>query len=388
VRTIRCINKEAGAISVREQGQGTQASIPKIQLLVLGLLVNLFATRVSAQTCIQCPTDAQSGTMGFSLDVFVDRGGPNLTRVNGQTVGSCEILILHANVSYNSVGTDGGVGAGFTGGTGHYSLVRRGAASVAELISDCTPADMGTTLVSVVGAGNSCVPPEGTTMVNTKAMINGNYTLMPTDIAAGALQFEFEYTNGTVLHPNIQNRCADRIRSATQINIFIAPPPTCSITPTTTNIPQGSPATFMFTGSLPSGGPFPNTYCWRKGCPGSGACLSTTATLTISNAQLSDAGCYEITATDSSGCSTTCYGTLNVSPQFTNVLIAGSKLIMSGSGGASNGTYTVLTTTDLSKPPPVWVPLITNQFDASGQFTFTNSINLNESKRFYRLALP
>jgi hypothetical protein len=61
---------------------------------------------------------------------------------------------------------------------------------------------------------------------------------------------------------------------------------------------------------------------------------------------------------------------------------------MSGSGGMANSTYTVLTTTDIAAPMPNWVAMATNQFDANGQFTFTNSINLNESKRFFRIGLP
>src|SRR5439155_7848199 len=149
--------------------------------------------------CIKCPTDAQSSAIGDAFDVLVNRGGV-LTRVSGKTVGSCEHLILNANVSYNPNGTGGGVGAGFTAGNGHYILLKRGAVFVAQLISDCTPADMGTTLVAPVGAADSCSPPAGTTMVPVKAMLDGSYTLTAADIAAGSLQFEFEYTNGAVLN--------------------------------------------------------------------------------------------------------------------------------------------------------------------------------------------
>jgi len=196
-------------------------------LLVLGLLP---VTRASAQPCLRCPTDAQSSVSpGPGFDVLVVRGGTT-NRVSGQTVGACETLILNANVSYNPNGTGGGIGAGFTAGTGHYILLKRGAAFVAELISDNTPADMTTTLVVPVGAPNSCPPVGGTTQTPIKDMEPATYTLTAADIAAGSLQFEFEYTNGIVLNPNQFNQCVDRVQATPQVNVFIAPFPTCTVT--------------------------------------------------------------------------------------------------------------------------------------------------------------
>ena len=50
---------------------------------------------------------------------------------------------------------------------------------------------------------------------------------------------------------------------------------------------------------------------------------------------------------------------------------ANGKLAMSGSGGVTNGTYYVLTTTNLALPATNWTRLQTNQFDGNGNFSLT-----------------
>jgi len=59
--------------------------------------------------------------------------------------------------------------------------------------------------------------------------------------------------------------------------------------------------------------------------------------------------------------------------QFTSSSISAGNFVFGGSGGTSNGMYTVLTTTNLSSP---WVPIATNSFDANGNFSVTNSVAL------------
>src|SRR5258708_31013625 len=183
--------RKTSRISLPITGRGPRL----VSAIVLGVLCCLPATRASAQTCERCPTDAQSSAIGDAFNVTVVRNGVTNT-VSGGTVGACETLILNANVSYNQFGPNNTIGAGFTGGNGHYILLKRGPTFIAQLISDCTPADMGTTIVAPVGAPDSCIPPGGTTMVNSKDMNTATYTLTAADIAAGSIQFQFEYTNG------------------------------------------------------------------------------------------------------------------------------------------------------------------------------------------------
>ena len=57
----------------------------------------------------------------------------------------------------------------------------------------------------------------------------------------------------------------------------------------------------------------------------------------------------------------------------------------SGSGGPINGTYCVLTATNLALPIIDWARLLTNQFDGSGNFIFTNPIEPTKPESFYLL---
>jgi hypothetical protein len=75
-------------------------------------------------------------------------------------------------------------------------------------------------------------------------------------------------------------------------------------------------------------------------------------------------------------------------PQFASASVSGTNVVFAGAGGISNGTFTVLTSTNLTLPITNWVPLLTNQFDATGNFLFTNSVNPALPQRFYMLRVP
>jgi autotransporter-associated beta strand protein len=71
-------------------------------------------------------------------------------------------------------------------------------------------------------------------------------------------------------------------------------------------------------------------------------------------------------------------GTLKVvstpTPSITGIVKSGSNLVLSGSGGAPNASYSVLTSTNAALPLAQWTSVTTNQFDASGNFSFTSPI--------------
>jgi autotransporter-associated beta strand protein len=75
-------------------------------------------------------------------------------------------------------------------------------------------------------------------------------------------------------------------------------------------------------------------------------------------------------------------------PKFGNIHATASGLVMSGSGGAASASFYLLNSTNLTKPLGFWTRLLTNQFDASGNFIFTNGLNSNFSQSFYRLQMP
>jgi fibronectin-binding autotransporter adhesin len=73
-------------------------------------------------------------------------------------------------------------------------------------------------------------------------------------------------------------------------------------------------------------------------------------------------------------------------PQFGNIKATANGLVISGSGGASNATYYLLGSTNLSTPVSNWTRLLTNQFDSNGNFNFTNAGGTN-AQSFYLLQL-
>jgi polygalacturonase len=75
-------------------------------------------------------------------------------------------------------------------------------------------------------------------------------------------------------------------------------------------------------------------------------------------------------------------------PVFGSISAAPGGLVMSGSGGTTNGSFYVLASTNVALPRNQWTPVGTNLFDASGNFIFTNAINPNSPQTFYLLQLP
>jgi polygalacturonase len=64
------------------------------------------------------------------------------------------------------------------------------------------------------------------------------------------------------------------------------------------------------------------------------------------------------------------------------------NLILSGSGGATNGAFYVLSSTNIALPLNQWTLIATNQFDGSGNFIFTNVVQTNIPQTFFVLEVP
>jgi hypothetical protein len=75
-------------------------------------------------------------------------------------------------------------------------------------------------------------------------------------------------------------------------------------------------------------------------------------------------------------------------PGFASIAVSGTNVVMSGTNGAAGGNYSVLTATNVATPLSNWVSIATNQFESSGNFSFTNAIIPNEPERYFQLRTP
>jgi pectate lyase len=71
-------------------------------------------------------------------------------------------------------------------------------------------------------------------------------------------------------------------------------------------------------------------------------------------------------------------------PMFTNVMRAGTDLILQGKNGPANGAYQMLRSADLTAPISNWPRAGIRSFDLNGNFSFTNALP-PEAANYYRL---
>jgi len=85
-------------------------------------------------------------------------------------------------------------------------------------------------------------------------------------------------------------------------------------------------------------------------------------------------------------------GTLQVvaasGPLITHISVSETNLIISGNSGVTGEQYQLLSSTNLTLPLSQWVPVLTNSFGGSGNFTLTNTINPATPQNFYMLQVP
>jgi hypothetical protein len=63
-------------------------------------------------------------------------------------------------------------------------------------------------------------------------------------------------------------------------------------------------------------------------------------------------------------------------------------MVINGSGGLGNAAYRILSTTNVALPVAQWTPIFTNQFSASGAFSYTNVIQPNVRAQYFRVSEP
>jgi hypothetical protein len=85
--------------------------------------------------------------------------------------------------------------------------------------------------------------------------------------------------------------------------------------------------------------------------------------------------------------------TVNAPPlSIHNFSLSGMSLTITGFGGGPNGQYVVYSATNLTLPRAQWTPVMTNMFDAYGNFNaliaLTNTLAPNAAQRFFAIFLP
>jgi hypothetical protein len=75
-------------------------------------------------------------------------------------------------------------------------------------------------------------------------------------------------------------------------------------------------------------------------------------------------------------------------PEFGTVLQSAGAIVMNGSNGPPGATYYVLSSTNIATPLSQWLPVLTNAFDAGGNFSATNLIDPATPQRFFLLQTP
>jgi len=74
------------------------------------------------------------------------------------------------------------------------------------------------------------------------------------------------------------------------------------------------------------------------------------------------------------------------SPTITGVTLSGTSLSIAGTNGTALGQYIVLTATNISTPLTNWIPVATNNFDGSGNFSLTTNLNVTVGQQFFILS--
>lgn len=81
-------------------------------------------------------------------------------------------------------------------------------------------------------------------------------------------------------------------------------------------------------------------------------------------------------------------GSAQILSKIGSVLLTGSTVVFTGTGGTSGGSFYVLTFTNVALPLGNWTRVASNPFSTGGNFSITNDLNPNTPQQFYVLQLP
>jgi len=153
------------------------------------------------------------------------------------------------------------------------------------------------------------------------------------------------------------------------------------------NGPITAGATLLLTATNSSGG----TYAWT----GPNGFTSALQNPSIVGATTAASGNYNCTVTVNGVTSATATTTVTVNPSvstpatISSVRVDGSgNLIITGTNGSASGTYSVLTSTNLTAPLSTWVTNTTGSFTGSGSFSNSIPVSGTSPQQFFNIKQP
>ncbi|HEV2331238.1 MAG TPA: SBBP repeat-containing protein [Verrucomicrobiae bacterium] len=212
-------------------------------------------------------------------------------------------------------------------------------------------------------------------------------------------------TNDTLMINDVQTNNAGAYRLfvyynntnyfVTNVTLAVVEPGITIISaPTNQTVGAGSAVSFTVVASG-----YPLSYQWQTNgvnlVNGTNISGATSSTLTLTNVQTWQAGTYTVIVTNQLQ-GTNLSATLTVTPATSAVFTGfapaagglGNGLVLSGTGGTTNGTYYVLTSSNLLTPTTNWTFISTQRFDSQGRFVFTNPVSTNDASQFFMLKQP
>lgn len=363
--------------------------VPVVSIEPTNLTIGLGATAVFNATV--------SGAAGQIIFQW-QTNGTNLVN-GGRISGANSLTLTITNAQTSDSSTNYGMIAKSSGGTNEQSgviLTVLGVPYITDWSATNLIVGVGTNVsFSVTASGLPLFYEWGFngTLLTTNGQISNatNNVLTVTDVT----------TNDSGLYTSaVVNKNTD---TYTNFNFFltVAVPQSIITAPSNQTVNAGSTVSFAVVATG-----FPLNYQWSTNdgatyltdgtnSDGSAISGSATSTLTITNAQTPEAGTYTVFINNGFPPSnliltTNFSATLTVIPTpgavFTGFAPAaggaGNGVVFSGTGGATNGTYYVLTSSNLMTPTSQWTAIATNQFNSQGMFIFTNPVSTNTSQFF------
>jgi hypothetical protein len=79
---------------------------------------------------------------------------------------------------------------------------------------------------------------------------------------------------------------------------------------------------------------------------------------------------------------------LNPMPVFSQPVLQGGNLVLTGTGGSANGSFRLLTSTNVALSASSWTSVLTNAFGSDGSFSNAVPLVPSAGQMFYRLIAP